>query len=111
MDDSVTKVVSDQVRRKDRNLLTRYQSEIELPNCLNAELDDIGEKLPLYDESMAGKDNLSICHHNPGTEFVSRYQNLTLLTENIHGVAIFTQSGGLMARRGYCGRFLFSDLN
>ena len=48
-----------QVRGKDGKLLTPYELAIELPRFKDVELVDIGEKLPFYDEYMAGADHMS----------------------------------------------------
>ena len=57
--DPVTKARIPQVRCKDGNLLSPFQLSLELPKFKNAELVDIGEKLPFYDGSMSGADHIS----------------------------------------------------
>ena len=52
------------VRGKDGKLLTPYVLAIELPRFKNVELVDIGEKLPFYDEYMAGADHMSSSSEN-----------------------------------------------
>ena len=53
-----------QVRGKDGKLLTPYELAIELPRFKDVELVDIGEKLPFYDEYMAGADHMSSSSEN-----------------------------------------------
>ena len=43
---------------------TPFQLEIEYPKFKDAQLVDIGEKLPFYDESMAGADYMSASSDN-----------------------------------------------
>ena len=53
-----------QVRRRDSKLLTPYQLALGLPKFQGAELVDIGQKLPFYDEYMAGADHMSSSSEN-----------------------------------------------
>ena len=62
--DPVTRVKVHQVRGKDGKLLTPYQLEFELPLFINAPLVEIGQKLPFYDEYMAGTDYMSSSSSN-----------------------------------------------
>ena len=52
--DPVTKAVKHYVRGRDGKLLTPYELELELPKFIEAELVDIGEKLPFYEDYMQG---------------------------------------------------------
>ena len=62
--DSITRSKIHQVRGKDGKLLTPYQLELELPEFIDAELVEIGQKLPFYDEYMAGMDYMSSSSDN-----------------------------------------------
>ena len=62
--DPVTKARFPQVRCRDGKLLTPYQLKMELRYFKDAELVDIGEKLPFYDEYMAGEDHMSSSSEN-----------------------------------------------
>ena len=62
--DPVTKARIPQVRGWDGKLLTPYQLQMELRHFKDAELVDIGEKLPFYDEFMAGEDHMSSSSEN-----------------------------------------------
>ena len=57
--DPHTKAVQHQVRGKDGKILTPYQLEQELKYFIDAELVDIGEKLPFYHEFMAGAQHMT----------------------------------------------------
>ena len=62
--DPCTKARISQVRGRDGKLLTPFQLALELLNFRDAELVDIGEKLPFYDEYMAGADHMSSSSEN-----------------------------------------------
>ena len=62
--DPLTKARIPQVRGRDGKLLTPYQLKMELRYFKDAELVDIGEKLPFYDEFMAGVDHMSSSSEN-----------------------------------------------
>ena len=62
--DPLTKARIPQVRGRDAKLLTPYQLKMELRYFKDAELVDIGEKLPFYDEFMAGVDHMSSSSEN-----------------------------------------------
>ena len=62
--DPVTKARIPQVRGRDGKILTPYQLKMELRYFKDAELVDIGEKLPFYDEYMAGEDHMSSSSEN-----------------------------------------------
>ena len=62
--DPVTKTKIHQVRGKDGKLLSPYELEFELPHFINAPLVEIGQKLPFYDEYMAGTDYMSSSSDN-----------------------------------------------
>ena len=57
--DPVTRTKVHQVRGRDGKLLTPYQLELLLPFFKNAQLVEIGQKLPFCDEYMAGQDHMS----------------------------------------------------
>ena len=62
--DPVTKTKIHQVRGKDGKLLSPYELEFELPHFISAPLVEIGQKLPFYDEYMAGTDYMSSSSDN-----------------------------------------------
>ena len=62
--DPVTKAKIHQVRGKDGKLLSPYELEFELPHFISAPLVEIGQKLPFYDEYMAGTDYMSSSSDN-----------------------------------------------
>ena len=53
--DSVTGNVKHRVRGEDGKLLTAYQLELELPKFIDAPLIDLGERMPFYEDHMAGQ--------------------------------------------------------
>ena len=59
VEDPVTGTVRLNVRGKDGRLLTPYELELEYPKFKDVPLVDIGEKLPFYDEVMAGNDHMT----------------------------------------------------
>ena len=62
--DPYTKTRLPQFRWRDGQLLTPYQLALELPKFKDVELIAIGEKLPLFDEYMAGADHMSSSSEN-----------------------------------------------
>ena len=62
--DPVTKTKIHQVRGRDGKLLSPYQLEMEFPYFKDAPLVEIGQKLPFYDEFMAGSDYMSSSSDN-----------------------------------------------
>ena len=59
IEDPLTKRPRYQVRGRDGKILTNYQLQLELPHFINCELVDIGDKLPFYEEAMAGSSYMS----------------------------------------------------
>ena len=57
--DPVTRTKIHQVRGRDGKLLTPYQLGIKLPKFIGTQLVEVGQKLPFYDEYMAGKDYIA----------------------------------------------------
>ena len=64
IEDPITKQLRHQVRGKDGKNLSHYQLRLELPLFINAELVDIGEKLPFYEEAMSGVDHMASSPQN-----------------------------------------------
>ena len=64
IEDPITKKLRHQVRGKDRKILSHYQLRLELPLFINAELVDIGKKLPFYEEAMSGADHMASSPQN-----------------------------------------------
>ena len=84
--DPITKSRVPQVRGKDGKLLTPFQLALELPKFKDAELVDIGEKLPFYDEYMAGANHMSSSFENRARiqisvlgRFLPRYGDIDVL--------------------------------
>ena len=59
VEDPVTGTIRHHVRGRDGKLQTPYQLEMEYPKFKKAELVDIGEKFPFYDEIMAGNTHMT----------------------------------------------------
>ena len=64
IEDPITKKLRHQVRGKDGKIFSHYQLRLELPLFINAELVDIGEKLPFYEEAMSGADHMASSPQN-----------------------------------------------
>ena len=62
--DSVTKTVRHRVRAKDGKVLAPYQLQLELPLFIDAELVNIGEKLPFNHEFMTGAQHMASSSDN-----------------------------------------------
>ena len=62
--DPITKTKIHQVRGKDGKILTPYQLEMELLLFKHAELVEIGQKPPFYDEYMSGVDYMASSSDN-----------------------------------------------
>ena len=62
--DPVTRTVRHQVRGRDGKILSPYELELEFPKFKDAPLVDIGEKLPFYEEYMAGNDLIASSSEN-----------------------------------------------
>ena len=84
--DSVTKTGIHQVRGKDSKVLTPYQLELELPEFIDAELVEIGPKLPFYDEYLSGMDYMASSSDNRARvqlsvlgRFLPTYGNIEVL--------------------------------
>ena len=64
IEDPIAKKLRQKVRGKDGKILSHYQLRLELPLFINAELVDIGEKLPFYEEAMSGVDHMASSPQN-----------------------------------------------
>ena len=64
IEDPITEKLRHQVRGKDGKIFSHYQLRLELPLFINAELVDIGEKLPFYEEAMSGADHMASTPQN-----------------------------------------------
>ena len=67
--DPITKTKIHQLRGKDGKILTPYQLEMEHPHFKHAELVEVGQKLPFYDEYTSGVDYMT-----PSSDNRSRIQ-------------------------------------
>ena len=59
IEDPITKAVKHGVRGRDGMLLTPYELELEIPNFMEGELVDTGEKLPFYEDYMQGTEYMA----------------------------------------------------
>ena len=64
VEDPVTKTIRHNVRDKKGKLLTPHELELEYPKFKDVALVDIGEKLPFYDEAMAGNTHMTSSSEN-----------------------------------------------
>ena len=64
IEDPVTKTIRHQVRGRDDKILSPYELELEYPKFKDAELVDSGEKLPFYEEFIAGNDHMTSSYDN-----------------------------------------------
>ena len=64
VEDPVTKTIRHYVRDENGKLLTPYELELEYPKFKDVTLVDIGEKLPFYDEAMAGNTHMTSSSEN-----------------------------------------------
>ena len=62
--DTITGIVKHRVRGKDGKLLTLYQLERELPKFFDAVLVDIGDRMPFYEDYMAGQRDVTTTPDN-----------------------------------------------
>ena len=58
LEDPVTKTIRHNVRDRNGKLSTPYELELEYPKFKDVAQVDIGEKLPFYDEAMAGNNHM-----------------------------------------------------
>ena len=56
--DTITGVVKHRIRVKDGKLLTPYQMKLGLPKFIDAILFDIEDKMPFYEDYLAGQRNV-----------------------------------------------------
>ena len=84
--DPFTKARVPRVRSRDGKLLTPFQLALEMPKFKDFELVDIGEKLPFYDEYIAGVDYMSSSSKNQARiqiavlgRFMRQYGDIDLL--------------------------------
>ena len=64
IEDPITKAVKHGVRGRDGMLLTPYELELEIPNFMEGELVDTGEKLPFYEDYMQGTEYMASSFEN-----------------------------------------------
>ena len=100
--DPVTKSRIHQVRGKDCKVLTPYQLELELPNFIDAELVEIGSKLPFYDEYISGMDYMALSSKNRARvqlsvlgRFLPTYGDIEVLKRFWSDVGVIINDQGL----------------
>ena len=105
--DPVKRVKVHQVRGKDGKLLTPYQLEFELPLFINAPLVEIGQKLPFYDEYMAGTDYMSSSSSNRARVQLSVLAKFLPSSGDIEVLKSFWSDVGVIVNH----QSLFTDFN
>ena len=105
--DPVTRVKVHQVRGKDGKLLTPYQLEFELPLFINAPLVEIVQKLPFYDEYMAGTDYMSSSSSNRARVQLSVLAKFLPSSGDIEVLKSFWSDVGVIVNH----QSLFTDFN
>ena len=105
--DPCTKARIPQVRRRDGKLLTPFQLALELPKFRDAELIDIGEKLPFYDEYMAGADHMSSSSENRARVQISVLGRFLPSYGDIDVLCNFWRDNGVVVNH----QSLFTDFN
>ena len=105
--DLYTKARIPQVRGRDGKLLTPFQLALELPKFQDVELVDIGEKLPFYDEYMAGADHMSSSSENRARVQISMLGRFLLSYRDIDFLRIFGRNIGVVVNH----QSLFTEFN
>ena len=95
IEDPLTKRPRYQVRGRDGKILTYYQLQLELPHFIDCELVDIGDKLPFYEENMAGSNYMSSSSQN-----LAKIQ-ISILGHFLRCLAIFKFSEPCGSRFGW----------
>ena len=106
--DPVTRTKVHQVRGRDGKLLTPYQLELELPFFKNAQLVEIGHKLPFYNEYMEGQDYMSSTSNNRArmqlsvlTKFLPLNGDLEILKSIWSDVCVIVNHQALVTENGF----------
>ena len=105
--DPCTKTRIPQVRGRDGKILTPFQLAVELPKFRDAELVDIGEKLPFYNEYMAGADHMSSSSENRARVQISVLGRFLPSYGDIDNLRNFWRDIGVVVNH----QSLFTDFN
>ena len=106
IEDPITKQPRYQVRGKDGKILSNYRLQLELPQFINAELVDIGENLPFYDEAMSGSDYMVSSPHNRARLQISILGHYLPLSGDIKVLRTLWQHTGTVVNH----QSLFADI-
>ena len=107
IEDSLTKRPRYQVRGRDGKFLTNYHLQLELPHFINCELVDIGDKLPFYEEAMAGSSYMSSSPQNLANIQISILGHFLPLSGDIQVFRTLWQQIGVVVNH----QALFSDID
>ena len=107
IEDPLTKRPRYQVRGRDGKILTNYQLQLELPQFINCELVDIGDKLPFYEEAMAGSSYMSSSPQNLAKTQISILAYFLALSGDIQVLRTMWQQIGVVVNH----QALFSDVD
>ena len=107
IEDPITKKLRHHVRGKDRKILPHYQLRLELPLFINAELVDIGEKLPFYEEAMSGAGHMASSPQNRARIQISILGHYLLLSGDISVLQTLSQYTGTVVNY----QALFADID
>ena len=107
IDDPVTKTIRHQVRGRDGKILWPYDLGSEYDKFKDAELVDIGKKLPFYNEYMAGHDHLTTSSENRVRVQISVFDHFLPSFGNIGAFRGLWKDIGLEVNH----QALFSDFN
>ena len=107
IEDPLTKRRRYQVRGRNGQVLSNYQLQLELPLFINSELVDIGEKLPFYDEAMAGADYMAPSPQNRAKIQISVLGRFLPLSGDIQVLRSLWQQVGAAVNH----QAIFSDID
>ena len=107
IEDPITKQPRYQVRGKDGKILSNYRLQLELPQFINADLVEIEEKLPFYDEAMSGSDYMVSSPHNRARLQISILGHYLPLSGDIKVLRTLWQHTGTVVNH----QSLFADID
>ena len=107
IEDPLTQRPRYQVRGRYGKSLTNYQLQLELMHFIDCELVDIGDKLPFYEEAMAGSNYMSSSPENLAKIQISILGHFLPLSGDIHVLRTLWQQIGVVVNH----QALFSDVD
>ena len=107
IEDPLTKQLRYQVRGRDGKVLSNYQLQLELPHFIESKLVDIGEKLPFYDDAMAGSDYMASSPQNRARIQISILGHFLLLSGDIQVLRVLRQQIDTVVNH----QAIFSDID